>query len=317
MKKKTAVLILFVLACCITLVSCANPTVKEPSAEETLITLLANFEEIGCYCVSGKITKNNENPTAVSFVADRENKRIELVSDGKTYDYYATYLMETTDKTVVSKINTTYAETLRTLAPFVLNSFTYDKNNRGEVYKTDGKIIVTFLNKGVKKSFDSSLNIDGGVLTIGYKDGVITDSVLTTHLTENGVTVPFYARYEYQTANSEDVGSVPFVSPTDSLNYASYAMSILSEKYVGKTLRTVAGKKDTGVSLKSIPVTAATVSSVTSITNENYVTVVITYSEKQIIPGLSSSVESFRITFDENYVVNGININEGIRFNLE
>lgn len=317
MKKKIAVLILFVLACCIMLVSCTKPTVKEPSAEETLLTLLANFEEISCYSVSGKITKNNENPTAISFVADPENKKIELVSDGKTYDYYATYLMETTDKTVVSKINTTYAETLRTLAPFVLNSFVYDKNYRGEVYKTDGKIIVTFLNKGVKKSFDSSLNIDGGVLTIGYKDGVITDSVLTTSLTENGVSVPFYARYEYGTANSEDIGSVPFVTPTDSLNYASYAMSILSERYVGKTLRTVAGKKDTGVSLKSIPVTAATVSSVTAITNENYITVVITYSEKQIIPGLSSSVESFRITFDENYVVNGININEGIRFNLE
>lgn len=317
MKKKTAVLILIVTACCIMLVSCAAPTVKTPSAEETLIALLANFEEISCYGVSGKITKNNENPTAVSFVADRENKKIELVSDGKTYDYYATYLMETTDKTVVSKINTTYAETLRTLAPFVLNSFVYDKNYRGEVYKTDGKIIVTFLNKGVKRSFDSSLNIDGGVLAIGYKDGVITDSVLTTSLTENGVTVPLYARYEYQTANGEDIGSVPFVTPTDSLNYASYAMSILSEQYVGKTLRTVAGKKDTGVSLKSVPVTAATVSSVTAITNENYITVVITYSEKQIIPGLSSSVESFRITFDENYVVNGININEGIRFNLE
>lgn len=316
MKSKAAVLILIVTACCIMLVSCSSPTVKEPTAEETLLTLLADFEEIGCYSVSGKITKNNENPTDVSFVADRESKKIKLISGEKTYDYYATYLMETTDKTVVSKIGTTYAETLKDLAPFVLNTFVYDKNYRGEVYKTDGKIIVTFLNKGVKKSFDSSLNIDGGVLTIGYKDGVITDSILTTKLTENGVSVPIYARYAYGTANSEDIGGVPFVTPTDSLNYASYAMNILCEMYADKTLRTVAGKKDTGVSLKAIPVTAATVSSVTAITNENYVTVVIVYSKKQIIPGLSSAVESFRITFDENYAVNGININEGIRFDL-
>ena len=317
MKKKTAVLILFVLACCIMLVSCSAPTVKEPSAEETLITLLANFEEKSCHRVSGKITKNNENPTAVSFIADRENKKINLVTDGKTYDYYATYLMETTDKTVVAKTDTTYAETLKSLAPFVLNSFVYDKNYRGEVYKTDGKIIVTFLNKGVKKSFDSTLNINGGVLAIGYRDGVITDSILTTSLTENGVSVPYYARYEYGTADSGDIGNAPSVTPGDNLNYASYAMNVLSELNVGKTLRTVSGKKDTGVSLKSIPVTAATVSSVTAITNENYITLVITYSKKQIIPGLSSSVESFRITFDENYVVNGININEGIRFILE
>lgn len=319
MKKSGLVALLILTVCCVALTACSHPTVKSPTDEERLISLLDSFFDGDSYATDGKIIKNHTDISTVSVKNDRTDKYLEITENDDTYVYYGTFLMARGETATIKKSGTTYAEMLHTYLPFSLHSFEYDSDYRGDLYITDDKIIITFLNKGVKVLFGSNLSVNGGVLVISFDEDGIVGSTLTTELTENGTTVSLYADYEYRKCEDTEVSweTMPYVEPTDTLAYAQYAMSMLAQKNSGRTLKSVAGKKDTGVSLGAFATSSDVVSNVSTIAIEDYVTLIIEYSEKQILVGLSSSVEILRITYDRSYDVSGVNINEGTKFSLE
>lgn len=316
--KKTTALIAAIAFSILCLTACAAPTVKQPDPEQELVALLNGYKDVACHQIDGELYVDGKIKSSVTAKTDLPEKKIALFSNGTEYIYYARYLMKNDSGFIIEKTDTDYAETLRAFLPFVINSFSYDKNSRGEIYRTENKIIITFLNKGVKSSFSSDLQANGGVLTIITENGAIAETTLTTTVTENGEAHTYYTHYRYRNAEYA-FSDMPWIKPTDTLNYASYALNTLTSANRGKTLRAGSGKVDTGASLSAFKVSSETVSLVTAIVsdNNNYVTLVITYSVKQIIAGLSSAVEILAVTFDENYLVNSVIINEGQKYVLE
>lgn len=315
--RKAFPFLIAVILLCITLFACTPANVKQPSDEEILTELLSNYEQNPCHKIEGQIFKNNELFAKVSATTNLQEKKISLNFNDKEYLYYGTYLVRKESDYVVDKSETNYLSTLNEFLPFVINNYVYDKDNRGELYRSENRIIVTFLNKGVKNSFASPLSVNAGYLSIGFDGKEITDTTLTTTVTENGVSYPLYCHYKYQTSDFT-FNNLPWVCPTDTIGYAAYAMNTLSTLNVGKTLKTASGKRDTGVELSAIKVTNALVKNVTTIMLDNKnTTLIIDYTERQVIIGLSSSIQTFKIIYDENYTILSISINEGTTYVLE
>jgi len=319
MKNKFKVIITVLLAALFSaaLFACTPKEVKQPTVEEKFTELLSSFEAVPCHTVTGKIFKDGNLISDISAVTHLPEKKIILNVNEENFYYGETFLCKKDDDYIIEKSETDYRATLDTFMPFVIHNYVYNPLYRGEIYYSDGKYIVTFLNKGVKNSFSTPLNVNGGVLSVICENGEIVGSTLTTTVTENNVSYSLYCHYSYLKSDYEFTEK-PWVRPTDSIGYAQYALKTLASHNLGKTLWTSSGKKNTEVSLGAIPVTSAVVKNVSSIVQEDgTATLFIDYSEKQIIVGLSSSMQSFKIIYDKNYEVKSITINDSVNYYLQ
>lgn len=315
MKKKTLIILTIVIMLALT--ACTVPTLPEETPDEFLERIVEEFREISSVAVSGKIFKDGILTSEIIGTVDDGNKKIALNENGFDYLYCNKYLIKSKeDKFFVEKTGTSFNATLAML-PFSLYHFTYNVKNRGEIYRSGDQIILTFLDKGVKNTFSSTQNVSGGVFSVSTKNGVITDTVLTTELTENGKNVAYSLHYSYKTGGGT-FDTLPWVTPSDTLNYALYAVNTMALLHENKTLHTASGNYNTGVLLGAIILDTTKIKNVFVINLEDLsINLNIVYTEKVMIVGLSSSVEEIQITYDTNFNVSAVTINGGTKYYLK
>ncbi len=314
MKRLLAVLLtaLFLLS----LFGCTAPSIPEPTVEENLSTLLSDHKDIPVHSIEGKIFLDGKLTSTVTAKTNLVGKEITLIDNGVEYIYYGTYLMKKDGDYVIAKSNTNYATILSTYLPFVIDDFSFSVNNCGDIKRMGDVTVIEFYNEGGELSFPTDLDLSGGVLTVTEKDGVITESTFSSTVTEKGVSLPVYAHYVYQTADNV-IDVLPWIRPTDSVDYLTYAMDILVDKYAGYTLRTMANKIDTGVSLGALPIDAKLIKDVKIISLEDNFSLFFEYSTKQIVVGLSSTINNITVTFNREYSISTLVVNEGARYELQ
>lgn len=314
MKKIACIAVIIVLA--LTLFACAKPTLPQPTAEEILSVLTEKFSSSPVFTVKGKIFTDGVLSSEIAGVVDDGNKKIDLTVDGSRYLYGSRYLLKSGENGFnAEKADTSFVSTLSML-PFGMYDFKYNKNYRSEILRAENHIIITFLDKGVINTFNSSMSVSGGVFTITYDNDTITDTVLTTTLTQNGKKSQYSVHYTYE-SGGEAFESFPWVEPTDTLVYARYALSVLSDAYKNQTLHVASSDFNTGIPFSEIKAEAKFVKDVFVVKTDNNYSLNIIYSEKQIIVGISSGITEVQITFDTDYKISSVIINQGNRYYLK
>lgn len=313
--KKAAVLFAAMIFT-VLLVSCAEATLPEPTAEELLATLTEEFASRKSATFDGRIFYDGILVSRIHGTADDEAKRIFLREDDEDYLYFNRYLLKSaSDGFIVEKTATSYAATLKKI-PFSLFDFVYSAKNRGDIYMTDGLIVITFIDRGVKNTFSSSRQVSGGVFAVSHDGKRITGTSLTTTLTENGVSGSYSVRYSYGDGGSAFT-EIPWVTPADTVSYALYAVNTLAESHGDDTLHVASSGKDTGVMLGSVVLDSAKISDVFVISlDDTSINLNIVYSEKVMVVGLSSAISEIQISYGTDYRVTSLTVNGGTRYYL-
>ena len=307
--KKLAFTVLIILSLAFVLVSCADKD-DEPLVAEDFVALLSEeFSARKSVNIDGRYSENGILSSEIKGIIDDENKKIALSDNGTEYRYFAKNLLKTDDKGnfVVESANSSFDSALKML-PFSMYDFVYNSKNRGDIYRTGNTVVITFLDKGVIRTFSSSLAVSGGVFSI-YTDGSkVLSTVLTTTLTEGNKTSQISYRYDYS-EGSRAFDSLPYVTPTDTVAYATYVLNTLDEKYPSATLKVASSGHDTGVFIGSIPLDNDKLSKIFCSVVEDVTMLHIVYSEKIMIVGLTSTVEEIRISYDKEYTVSEVTVN--------
>lgn len=316
MKRRMVVAGVFAAALflCIFLSACAAEILPEPTAEELLADLTAEFSSRGSVYVDVSVYRDGQPEYFLSGTVDKTAKRI-LLNGETDYLYANKYLLcDYGEGFVVEKSDTTYAETLL-LLPFSMYDFTYSAKNRNEIYRSGNHIIVTFLNRGVKNTFSSSLTVSGGVFSITFDGSKITETVLTTTLTENGKDYRYSLHYVYSDGGSA-FDDMPEVVPTNSLYYMQYALEAISAVHGYETLHVASNGYDTGVMIGSVVTDETKISEVFVIYIDGVINLNVVYSEKVMVVGLSSAISEIQITYDSAFRVSTVTVNAGTKYYL-
>ena len=311
MKKLSFLVIIVIAACMLLCVSCDKAEEAQVEADVFLQELLSSFGEINAIHIEGKVTANEEITISADY--EKDKKKLSYTIDDATCRYEKTYLFNKVGNNyTVAKSNTTFGKELQNL-PFNLANFTYNEDYVLGVRYGENSIVVSFYNKGVMRSFDSSISASGGTFTIYYKDHTVTSTVLNTTATISNKEEAYSARYDYTTGES-----LPdfVVTPTDTIEYAIYALNRLSAANDGETLHSSSQNHDLGVGIKVFPLSSDKVSRVFCIKTDDYINLNIVYNSPVLIEMVHSSVESVQITYDSLYDVNLIIINDGNRYTL-
>ncbi len=307
--KKLAFTVLIILSLAFVLVSCADKDDEPLGAEDFVALLSEEFSARKSVNIDGRYSENGILSSEIKGIIDDENKKIALSDNGTEYRYFAKNLLKTDDKGnfVVESANSSFDSALKML-PFSMYDFVYNSKNRGDIYRTGNTVVITFLDKGVIRTFSSSLAVSGGVFSI-YTDGSkVLSTVLTTTLTEGNKTSQISYRYDYS-EGSRAFDSLPYVTPTDTVAYATYVLNTLDEKYPSATLKVASSGHDTGVFIGSIPLDNDKLSKIFCSVVEDVTMLHIVYSEKIMIVGLTSTVEEIRISYDKEYTVSEVTVN--------
>lgn len=279
---------------------------------EYLIEVMEEYNSRNNVSVTGKVTIDEE--TAVSAAYDKSKKIIDYTYGDRSYRYaFGTYYLKKDDGYVIKETGANYTRALKSV-PFNLSLYKYDPDYVYDVqYDEDKNIVISFYKLGVVRSFGSDLNVAGGTFTIFIEDGKASSSRLDTILTDNNKKKRYSAEYVYgEGAPQADVK----VLPTDEIAYADYAIKEIDLHSADKTLHSSLQDRDLGVTIKSIPIDADKINGVFCIKTENYVTLNIVYSAPLVIEHVHSSVNTVAITYDNNYAVTQIVINENNRYYL-
>ena len=313
MKKIIAITVFLLLI--ITLCACDSGTLPTPTAEQKLEYLTEKFSETEVMEVHGKIYRDGILYSEIDGVFDDANKRVKMTLDGVEYLYFSRFLLSKGDGGyAVGKVNTSFAETTK-LLPFSLYDFTYSAKNRKDITMSDSHIYISFLDRGVKNTFSSSLDVSGGVFSIAHDEKRITDTVLTTNLTENGKTVSYSLHYSYGYGAAETAfDDIPFVAPANTINYTVYAVTTMASVHSGETLR----DKSTGFNINAgIDVFILDRDEIINffvITADDSYELNIVYADNYVIPILGGTKE-VKITYDKDFRVSLVRVGSN-RFEL-
>lgn len=307
--KKLAFTVLIILSLAFVLVSCADKDDEPLGAEDFVALLSEEFSARKSVGIDGRYSVDGILSSEINGIVDVENKKILLSENDTEYRYFSKNLLKTDDNGnfVVESANSSFGSVLKKL-PFSMYDFVYSSKNRGDIYRTGNTVVITFLDKGVVRTFSSSLAVSGGVFSI-YTDGSkVLSTVLTTTLTEGNKTTRISYRYDY-TESGEAFASLPYVTPTDTVSYATYVLNTLDEKYPSATLKVASSGYDTGVFIGSVPLDNDKLSKIFCSVVEDVTMLHIVYSERIMIVGLTSTVEEIRISYDKDYTVSEVTVN--------
>ena len=313
---KTIYLILIVtvaILLSVTLSACAKEKEEPPKdVREYLIEVMEEFNSRNNVSISGKVTIAEE--TAVSAVYDKANKIIDYTYGDKSYRYVdGTYYLKKEDGYVIKETDGNYTRAIKSV-PFNLALYKYDPDYVYDVqYDADKNIVISFYKLGVVRSFGSDLNVAGGTFTIFIEENKAASSRLDTILTDKNKKKRYSAEYVYGIGSPQtDIK----VLPTDEVEYADFAIRSIDAHNENKTIHSSLQDRDLGVNIKSIPVDADKINRVFCIQTEEYVTLNIVYSAPTLIEHVHSSVSAVAITYDSDYNVTQIVINENNRYYL-
>lgn len=296
------------------LFACDKPTVPEPDAEYILEKITENFENTPSIFVKGNVSYDGIITQNIEGTVNDTDKQIYLNIDSDAFIYTSKYLLKgTSDDIKVEKGNTSFNATLSYL-PFSLYAFKYNKNFVGSVEKTDNHIIISFLEVGIKKVFNTKLNVEGGVFSISYSQNRITETVLTTTLTENGRKIRYSAHY-YYSDGGKAFDTVPWVTPTNSIEYATYAVNLMAATHGEQTLKSAGNNRDTKVTMDAFNMYFDKVDDVYIIEAGGKYSLWIEYSSAIQILGLGS-IDKLEIIYDADYNVMAVNVNESTKYTL-
>ncbi len=306
------VIIAVLLTLTVALYACNAPTVPEPDAEYVLNALCEKFEETPSVYIKGKIARDGVIDTEIVGTLDDTNKRILLNVNGEDKIYSSKYLLKGgADGVTVEKANTSYNATLG-LVPFSMYDFKYNKNYVGDVKKTGNHIIISFLQTGANKIFDTAKSVAGGVFSISYDGNRITETVLTTTLTEGGKETRYSAHYSYF-EGGKAFEEAPWVKPTDSADYAAYAMTQIAATHGEQTLWSAGSNRDTRVTMDALCAEFEKISNVVVVAEKNDFSLVTFYSSPVQILGLGA-VSELAITYDTDYRATAVTVNQGVKY---
>lgn len=288
------------------LTSCTHIEAEEPiTAEEKLDILLANLQN-NVQQINGSMHYNDTKQESYDAIISKSALKMSAKINTTDYYYSSKVLLKTVnDRFTVENPNTTLAEQ-KDLMPFNLMYFTYSDGNSDSIYMTDSTINISFINKGAMFSFECGRAVVNGVLSIYFENEKIVSSVFTALQGSKKITTYYkYNEIAYTFAEA------PEVAPTDTLNYAIYAISQFSKKYADMTLHTK-DNHNTEAKISSIILDQSKVKSVTSvdITDQNkYYTLTINYNSKEMIVGVGSAITTLTIAYNSDYKINNVKIN--------
>ena len=298
---------------CLTLTACDK--VKNPEVKKDVIVylneILTDFNNKNTLSLSGKITTDTEKTVTAAY--DKKDMILDYTYGADSYHYAdSTLFFRKENGYVIKETDVTFTKAMKAI-PFNLSQYKYDADHVYAVDYDGDNVVISFYKHGVARSFNTDLEVTGGSFTIIIEDGTIKSTVLSTVITDNGKKKNYVAEYAY--SDGEPIRNVA-VAPSDDLNYATYAINAIDAHNQGKTIHTLTQNQDRGVTIKSIPLTPASITNVFCIKTANYVTVNIVYASPVLIEMVHSSVETVKITFDENYTDVQIVINDGNHYHL-
>ncbi len=285
---------------------CTNQPEETPLSTIAQLDVLLNALQNNTQKISGSLTYEGQATQIFDGVISRSDLKLSLIVDDVDYYYSGRVLLKSSNnKYFVENSDTTLAEQ-KNLIPYNLLYFDYSENNSNNIFMGKNTIGISFANRGAVLSFHSDLEVSEGLLSLYFIDNKILTSIFTAKDSSGKKIV---ATYNYQ--QSEYVwNKAPEVTPLGTLNYANYLIALLSQKYEGYTIHTK-DNYNTDASIGDISTEKVKTVTSVDITEENkYYSLTLTYTTKVMIVGIGSAITTLTLTYDKEYTVSSIRINQ-------
>ncbi len=302
---KAISLLLILLLSLALFAGCNIPVEKEPLPVNEQLDLLLNALQNNTQKIYGTFIKEGQNPQNIDGIISKSNLRLKTDINETSYYYSGKVLLKNSSgKYFVENPDTTLAEQ-KNLIPYNLLYFTYSDSNSDNIFMGNNTIGISFVKKGAVNSFSSNMDVNDGFLSIYFADNKIINSVFTA---KDAAGKKIVASYNYeQTEYSWD--NTPRVYPSDTVNYAKYLITLLSQKYNGYTIHDK-NNHNTTAKVSDIPTDKIkTVTSVDITDQSKYYSLSITYTSKVMIGMLNNNVTTVIINYDIDYNVTTIRVN--------
>lgn len=316
MKKKRILFILIVMLTvfCGLLSACDDGTVTPVDLQTYLtdgITAVIGNEFLsvnGTTSVNGAVTDN------FSGIIYNDMKQAKITINDINYYYFGKIRFSGNENGITIVDYMSYASLLDLMGTTLLN-YEFDANNISSITQNGDTLLVKFIGIGTQYSFGTSLALYDGTMSVIFKDGIITKTILASSYTINSVVYNYISVTNYSScAGIWD--KTPKVLPSQTTMYANYILNKLATANPSATLHLSTTSYDTTSKLSDLISTESLMSSVFVTSGETMRTITIAYKTSQLVVGISATITEIELCYDDNFVFYYMFVNDNNKYIL-
>ncbi|HKL74116.1 MAG TPA: hypothetical protein VJ903_04420 [Clostridia bacterium] len=314
MRRNTIFVLIMIVVMSVMLISC-NDTISPESNPEIMITEgTIELLDTAFLKVNSTISIDGEIIDTVDGIIDRNFNQAKITINDSTYYYFGKIRFVGNDDGI-SIVDYMSFPSLVDLMGATLLNFTFEKGNFSSIKKKNGIVIAQFVGKGATYSFNTSIDLNGGTLSVFFDDGKITKTVFSSTYFE-GQTPRVYTAITSYSSAAKLWEKTPKVIPSPTTQYANFLLKQLAIANPSSTFKS-SPNNNTNFKVSGIIDTENLMSSVFVTHNEGLQTITITYKNAQTFIGLIGNVNTVDLCYDENYNVLYMHINKNNKYLLD